>query len=145
MMKGGFDSMTNDETLRVLAILKAAYPSSYNGMTKREANGTVAVWCIQFSDIPVDIVLMAVQKLISTNKFPPSISEVKSKIGSLYWEAQGMLNSYPTSECISEEEKMQYRRICDLTQDFRMKNSGEPSLHQMLEGGHLLQLGSGGE
>lgn len=137
--------MTKEETLRVLAILKAAYPASYNGMTKREANGTVAVWCMQFADVPVDIVLMAVQKLISTNKFPPAISEVKGKIGSLHWEAHEMLSSFNMSELLPDEAKMQYQRIYDATKNFRIANAAEPSLHQMLEGGHLLQLGSGGE
>ena len=42
--------MTKKEALQILAILKAAYPSSYNGMTKEEATGTVAVWCMQFAD-----------------------------------------------------------------------------------------------
>ena len=33
--------MTKKEALQVLAILKAAYPANYNGMTKEEATGTV--------------------------------------------------------------------------------------------------------
>lgn len=137
--------MTKEETLRVLAILKAAYPASYNNMTKREANGTVAVWCMQFADVPVDIVLMAVQKLISTNKFPPAISEVKSKIGSIHWEASEKLYSFNAGELLSEEEKAQYKRIYDATQDFKMSKMAEPSLHQMLAGGQMLMIGSGGE
>lgn len=144
MMKCG-DYMTKDETLRVLAILKAAYPSSYNGMTKREANGTVAVWCMQFADVPVDIVLMAVQKLISTNKFPPAISEVKGKIESIHWEAYETLFTFGGKNRLPEEARNQYQRIYELTKDFKMAKTAEPSLHQMLEGGHLLQLGSGGE
>lgn len=144
MMKCG-DYMTQDETVRVLAILKAAYPASYNGMTKREANGVVAVWCMQFADVPVDIVLMAVQKLISTSKFPPAISEVKEKIGSLHWEAYEVLSAHTTKKLLSEEKRNQYQRIYDLTKDFKISTMGEPSLHKMLEGGHLLQLGSGGE
>lgn len=137
--------MTKDETLRVLAILKAAYPSSYNGMTKREANGTVAVWCTQFADVPVDIVLMAVQKLISTNKFPPAISEVKDKIGSIHYEAYEMLYSSNIRELLSDEAKMQYQRIYDATKDFKLARMSEPSISQMLSGGQMLQLGSGGE
>lgn len=136
--------MTKEETLRVLAILKAAYPASYNGMTKREANGTVAVWCMQFADVPVDIVLMAVQKLISTNKFPPAISEVKDKIGSIHFEAYERLYS-SLGEFLTDEARLQYQRIYDATKDFKLAKMAEPSLGQMLEGGHLLQLGSGGE
>lgn len=137
--------MTKEETLRVLAILKAAYPASYNGMTKREANGTVAVWSMQFNDVPVEVVLMAVQKLISTNKFPPAISEVKAKIGSIHWEAYEMLSSSNLREFLSEETKRKYQRIYDLTKDFKMATASKPTLHQMLEGGYMLQLGSGGE
>lgn len=132
--------MTKEEALHVLAILKAAYPSSYNGMTKREATGTATVWYIQFADVPVDIVLMAIQKLISTSKFPPAISEVKSKIGSLHWEAYSAMSS----PLLSEEAKNQYKRIYDLTKSYKVSNMVEPSLLQMLEGGHMLQLETGG-
>lgn len=137
--------MTKDETLRVLAILKAAYPASYSGMTKREATGTVAVWFTQFADVPVDIVLMAVQKLISTSKFPPAISEVKSKIGSLHWEAYEKLSAFPCRELLSAEERMQYQRIYNETKGYKISKMAEPTLHQMIEGGRMLQLGSGGE
>ena len=135
--------MTKEETLRVLAILKAAYPSSYNGMTKREANGTVAVWYMQFADISVDIVLMAVQKLISTNKFPPAISEVKDKISKIHWEANDMLYNYGTLN-LPEEVRIQYQRIYDETRDFKYAKMAEPSLGQMLSGKQMLQLGDGG-
>lgn len=134
--------MTKEETLRVLAILKAAYPASYNGMTKREANGTVAVWCMQFADIPVEIVLMAIQKLISTNKFPPAISEVKGKIESIHWEAYEILADHRRSPFLPEAAVIQYQRIYDETKGFRYTKA-EPSLDQMLAGGHMLQLGSG--
>ena len=33
--------MTREETVKILAILKAAYPNSYKGMTKEEANATI--------------------------------------------------------------------------------------------------------
>ena len=141
MMKWG-DSMTKDETLRVLAILKAAYPASYNGMTKREANGTVAVWCMQFADVPVDIVLMAVQKLISTSKFPPAISEVKSKIGSIHYEAHECL-CYGLGGSLTDDMRQKYQRIYDATRDFKISKMAEPSLYQMIEGGNALQIGSG--
>lgn len=135
--------MTKEETLRVLAILKAAYPASYNGMTKREAEGTVAVWTMQFADIPGNIVLMAVQKLISTNKFPPAISEVKEKIGAIHWEAyEWLYNIAPAAPAglIPEDVKMQYRRIYEATKPFKMGKMGEPSLPEMLAGRQMLLL-----
>lgn len=137
--------MTKKEALQILAILKAAYPSSYNGMTKEEATGTVAIWAMQFDGVPVDIVLMAIHKLIATNKFPPSISEVKSKIGSLHWEAYEMLHSVSYREFLPEEARMQYQRIYDATKDFKIAKIAEPSLHKMMFGadGQPLRIGAG--
>ena len=141
MMKWG-DHMTKDETLRVLAILKAAYPASYNGMTKREAEGTVAVWSMQFADIPVDVVLMAVQKLIGTNKFPPAISEVKGKIQTIHWEAYEALAD-AHNNALPESTVNQYKRIYEATREFRNIKTYEPPLSLMIGGGHAPQLGSG--
>lgn len=86
--------MTKEEAIKILSILKAAYPNSYKGMTKEEAMGTVSVWAAQFTEVPYFIVAIAVNKLIGTNVFPPAISEVKSKIRSLYFEAQNMLDDH---------------------------------------------------
>ena len=136
--------MTKKEALQILAILKAAYPSSYNGMTKEEATGTVAVWCMQFADMPAQIVMMAIHKLIATNKFPPSISEVKAKISSIHHEAAEMLFSH-ISDLISDNERKQYKQIYELTRDYKLAKMAEPPIRQMMFGpdGQPLQLGSG--
>lgn len=131
--------MTREETLQVLAILKAAYPASYNGMTKREAEGTVTVWNLQFSSVPVGIVMMAVQKLISTNKFPPAISEVKAKISSLHWEAYEMIST-SIADVLSEQDKGRYRQIYEATKGYKTTGGAEPSLSQMLSNNPLLQI-----
>lgn len=136
--------MTREETLHVLAILKAAYPSSYNNMTKREASGTVAVWYMQFEDVPVDIVLMAVQKCISSNKFPPAISEVKEKLSKIHWEANDMIYAYGTKK-LPEDVRQKYQRIYEETKIYKYAKMAEPSLGQMLSGSQMLQLGDGGE
>lgn len=131
--------MTKKEALQVLAILKAAYPASYNG-TKEEAAGTVSVWCMQFADVPADIVLMAIHKLISTSKFPPTVAEVKSKISGLHWEAYSALSDGMRYKRISEEEKQAYQRIYDLTEGY--SGNREPTLPEMIGGGRML-LGKG--
>lgn len=136
--------MTKDETLKVLAILKAAYPSSYNNMTKREANGTVAVWSFQFANMPMEVVLIAVYKLISTNKFPPSISEVKDKIQSISWEAYNVLSKCRNGTmCLPADTLAQYEMIYEATKHLQMTVKDEPTISQMLMGGQMLQLGTG--
>lgn len=134
--------MTKKEAVQILAILKAAYPSSYNGMTKEEASGTVGIWAMQFESMPVDIVMMAVQKLIATNKFPPTIAEVKDKIKAIHWEAYDFAHGWE-SENLSEEARNKFRRIYEATNEYRHGRAYEPQLRQMLAFGELKQIGNG--
>lgn len=117
--------MTQEQATKILAILTAAYPHSYKNMTVEEADGVVAVWMIQFADVPADIVLMAVNRAISTCKFPPSICEVKEKIRSLYWDSYTALNAYP-EDILDEQTKAEYRRIMEITRDYKI---GKPELN----------------
>lgn len=132
--------MTQKEAAQILAILKAAYPNSYRGMTKEEAVGTVNVWATQFINIPVNVVMIAVNKLISTNTFPPSIGEVKEKIRSLYFEAlgeipyqHGGLYCNNTAE-ISPERLALLKEIVRVTEPMRTMQKIEPSLTDLLNG-----------
>ena len=133
--------MTKKEAIQILAILKAAYPASYQSMTKEEASGTVGVWCMQFADMPVDIVMMAVQKLISTCKFPPSIAEVKDKIKTIHWEASDMLSGRGFGIQLPEEQRAQYQRIYELTDEYRYGKMYEPGIELMLGSRKQLELG----
>ena len=127
--------MTRDETIKMLAILKAAYPNSYKEMTKDEANGMIAVWTMQFADMPADIVLMALNKLISTSQFPPAISEVKKKISSLHWEAYDMIFDKTTVALLQDEEIAKYQRIYEITKRMKINTNLEPTLTEMMNGG----------
>lgn len=131
--------MTKKEALQVLAILKAAYPNSYNGMSEQEAIGTATVWSTQFSNLSADIVLMAVNKLISTNKFPPSIAEVKDKIGHIYWEATEIVNSNQAESLPAEGLKF-YQRISEETREYKLPKMAEPSIKQLVKSGVGVKL-----
>lgn len=132
--------MTQKEATQILAILKAAYPNSYRGMSKEEAIGTVNVWATQFIDMPVNVVMIAVNKLISTNTFPPSIGEVKEKIRSLYWEARGEIpyqhgGLYANNlEEIPPERLALLKDIIRVTEPMRTMQKIEPSLTSLLDG-----------
>lgn len=151
--------MTREEAIKILSVLKAAYPNSYRGMTKDEANGTIGVWAVQFNDIPYQVVSIAVNKLISTNTFPPSINEVKEKIQSLYWEAWEMLESHRTATIgiklndddpnetpvymgkrLDDKTLAFVQEIVRVTEPMKTKQLLEPSLDSLLTGlnGYLL-------
>lgn len=140
--------MTQKEATQILAILKAAYPNSYRGMTKEEAVGTVNVWATQFINIPANVVMIAVNKLISTNTFPPSIGEVKEKIRGLYWEAWQALHDHARAtkgieiggkvikvgKPLDEKTVKQLEQIIEVVEPMRTQSKIEPSLSDLLVG-----------
>jgi len=128
--------MTREETIQVLSILKAAYPNSYKGMTKQEANGVISVWATQFATVPLNVVLIAVNKLVAINPFPPAISDVREKIKGLYYEstAELLMNTE-----LSEDNVRMLNAIRDGCQGF----GKEPSLIGILGGNKKLMIGDG--
>ena len=137
--------MTKKETLQILAILKAAYPNSYNGLSKEELSGTVAVWMIQFADMPADIVLMALQKHISISKFPPSIAEIKEKLRNIRYEAEREMSACYKKEPFPQETYDKFRRIYEFTYEYSGFRIAEPKISQLMLQNHQLQLGSGSD
>ena len=136
--------MNKKETVQILAILKAAYPNFYKDMTTEEAQGTISVWALQFADMPADIVLMALNKAISTSKFPPTIAEIKEKMKSIYWEAYDKINPMFDNSPLSEEEEKMYSRIFKITERYKYDKGIEPPISQMLGGGNnYMQLSEG--
>jgi hypothetical protein len=124
--------MNRKEATQVLAILGASYPKFYRNITDEETQGIVGVWSMQFADMSAEIVLMALNKAISTNKYPPTIAEVKEKITSVHWEAYEMMNMHYKNKSLSDEEFAMYKRIYELTQSYKFDNKGEPSIRHML-------------
>ncbi len=141
--------MTQKEATQILAILKAAYPNSYKNMTKDEAIGTVNVWAVQFAEMPAKVVMIAVQKLISTNTFPPSIGEVKEKIRGLYYEVWQPLQQhyqakkYGAGALLPEERVKQLEALMEILEPMRTQYTIEPSLTSLLDQYEGNYLGDG--
>lgn len=126
--------MTRQEAIKILSVLKAAYPNSYKGMTKDEANGTVNIWATQFASMPYSVVSIAVNKLISINTFPPSINEVKEKIRSMYWEAWGMLRDHESGfNKLDDKTVAVLNEIMQVCEPMRTKQLLEPTLTELLQ------------
>ncbi len=77
--------MTENDTLGIMAVIKAAYPSYYKGMTKLEAEKVLGLWHELFADDDPAIVGAAVKALIAcdTKGYPPHIGAVKEYIGKI--------------------------------------------------------------
>jgi len=73
--------MTLEETGKVMDILELAYPLYYSKLTEKKKQAALKLWASMFADDDSKFVLAAVQALIvSENKYPPNIGDVKAKI-----------------------------------------------------------------
>lgn len=135
--------MTKAEAAKVLAILKAAYPNTFKNLSAEDASATVNVWAAQFANMPVSVVMIAVNKLISTNVFPPTITEVKERIRSLYWEAWEMLDQNKKGLRKLDARTLEAAQtILKAVEPMRTKQRIEPSLGELL-GGYAQYLTDG--
>lgn len=73
--------MTKQEVVEAVTLIVMSYPASFKDETVVQA--MVEVWYKMFKDDNPKLVSLAVQKHISTNKWPPSIAEVREQMVSL--------------------------------------------------------------
>lgn len=73
--------MEKAETIKVLATLASAYPNVYGSLPPERAKAVVELWQRQFEGYPGKDVLNAVDRLIATMRFAPTISEVIEELG----------------------------------------------------------------
>lgn len=67
--------MNKDEFKKIAMAMKTAYPNS----NAFQDTGSMDIWYMMLGDLPYEIVQPAILEHISTNKFPPSIAEIREK------------------------------------------------------------------
>lgn len=74
--------MTKAETLKILAVLKVAYPAMDNKLSDEEFKAMVNLWAEMFMDEPYELVSAAVKSFIVTDEqgYPPSIGKIKGHV-----------------------------------------------------------------
>ena len=74
--------MTREDTIKILSVLRGAYPGFYRDTTKQEAEATIALWQSMFDEEPYELVGAAVKAFISGDGkgFPPAIGQIKERI-----------------------------------------------------------------
>lgn len=74
--------MTREDTIKILSVLRGAYPAFYRDITKQEAEATIALWESMFDEEPYALVSAAVKAFISGDGkgFPPAIGQIKERI-----------------------------------------------------------------
>lgn len=72
--------MQRSEIIIILKKIKLAYPRFYNDISKQEAEDIVILWEEFFKNEDPSLVMLAVNSLISTFKFPPTIADIKEEM-----------------------------------------------------------------
>jgi hypothetical protein len=77
--------MNREETKKIMAVLKATYPSFYRDMPKEDLSAIINLWNEMFLDEPYKLVAAAVKRLIISDLrgFPPVIGQIKEQIQKL--------------------------------------------------------------
>lgn len=79
--------MTQEESIKLLALIKLAYPNSYKDIDRDTQIATVNMWHRAFTDIPFGIIEMALDSFVKESKFPPTIAEITEKLRAIHGEA----------------------------------------------------------
>lgn len=72
--------MTEKETAKIVTIIVMSYPSNEKFKDETTLKGMVEVWKNIFKDDDAKLVEFAVQKHIASNKWPPSIAEIREQM-----------------------------------------------------------------
>lgn len=74
--------MDRAEVLKIMSVLRGAYPAFYRNIGRKEAEATVGLWCDTFSHDEYPLVAAAVKALIESDDkgHPPHIGAVKAKL-----------------------------------------------------------------
>ena len=110
--------MTREEAIKLLAIIKVAYPSSYKDMDKTSAEATVNMWHTSFPDVPYVVMEMAFNNFRMQSKFPPTVADMYEELQRLYWVALGdRLDPFNSNERVKKCEF-----LIAATERFRIQN-----------------------
>lgn len=74
--------MKRSDVLKIMAVLRGAYPQFYRGISREEAEDTVNLWTDMFRGDDPALVAAAVKSVIEGDEkgFPPTIGQVKAKL-----------------------------------------------------------------
>lgn len=74
--------MSRSDILKIMAVLRGAFPQFYRNISRQEAEDTVALWEDMFRDDDPVVVAAAVKAYIEADEsgFPPSIGQIKGKV-----------------------------------------------------------------
>lgn len=138
--------MNREESIKLLALIKVAYPTAYKDMDKETKLATVNMWQTTFPSVPYAIMEMAFNRFRMTSKFPPTVAEMAEELVNVYYQA---LESTIEARSIGDKESLGlYRGIMRITEPYKSgayKDTPMTSLKAMLSSDSLAGVLSEGQ
>ena len=77
--------MNKQETVKLLSMLKVAYPKFFVSTTDEEMQMQISLWFNCLKDYSFDMIQQSVYNLIKTLKFPPTIADITESVRKLMY------------------------------------------------------------
>ncbi len=120
--------MTREETIKVMAILKVAYPHYYSDKSTEELSQAVTLWWDMLAEYSYTLVSNAVKALIAASPYPPAISDVREKIR--------LISAQPEEDMTEGQAWAKVRKaVCNSTYNAAEEFAKLPPLIQRAVGG----------
>ena len=79
--------MNKQEAVKLLALIKVAYPTAYRDMDEASKKATVNMWAMSFPEWPYGIMEQALNHFRLVRKFPPTVAEMVEELRHIYNQA----------------------------------------------------------
>ena len=79
--------MNREETIKLLALIKVAYPTAFKDLDNASKQATVNMWQTTFAQTPYSIMEMAFNGFRMQSKYAPTVAEMCDELKHLHWQA----------------------------------------------------------
>lgn len=113
--------MNKQETVKLLALIKIAYPTAYRDLDDVSKTATVNMWQVSFPDVPYALMESAFNHFRMRSKFPPTVAEMVEELRQMHYQATELAL---ICKSVGEEEKVkQHQAIMRATWRFKDMDS----------------------
>lgn len=137
--------MTREESIKLLALIKVAYPTAYKDMDRETKLATVNMWQMSFPTVPYVIMEMAFNRFRLNSKYPPTVAEMIEELRNCYYNAvlnanvaQGMGDSDTYRRCLFVMDHTSRFRVSDVSVNYGGISDAMLAAHE-----DMMMLGEG--
>lgn len=109
--------VTREESIKLLALIKVAYPTAYKDMDDATKRATVAMWHSTFQNVQYTIMELAFENFRRYSKFPPTVADMFDEIEKLY--SRSLSDLFHAKICGDKELERRCQFVMEQTSAYR--------------------------